>query len=33
MAEPPTMEFDGFDWDEGNREKCQQHGVLIKAIE
>ena len=23
----------GFDWDEGNREKCQQHGVSIVAIE
>jgi hypothetical protein len=23
----------GFDWDEGNREKCQKHGVMIAEIE
>ncbi len=23
----------GFDWDGGNRDKCQQHGVTIAAIE
>jgi len=23
----------GFDWDEGNREKCQKHGVSIAQIE
>jgi uncharacterized protein len=22
-----------FDWDDGNREKCQQHGVTISEIE
>ena len=27
------MEFDGFDWDDGNREKCQRHGVSIAEIE
>ena len=27
------MEFDGFDWDDGNRDKCQKHGVLIREIE
>jgi predicted DNA binding CopG/RHH family protein/uncharacterized DUF497 family protein len=27
------MEVDGFDWDEGNREKCRQHGVSIAEIE
>jgi uncharacterized DUF497 family protein len=27
------MEFDGFDWDWGNREKCQKHGVSIRQIE
>jgi uncharacterized protein len=27
------MEFDGFDWDRGNREKCQKHGVSIGQIE
>ena len=23
----------GFDWDRGNREKCQEHGVSIAVIE
>lgn len=23
----------GFDWDEGNRQKCQKHGLSIEAIE
>ena len=23
----------GFEWDEGNREKCQKHGVPLAAIE
>jgi len=23
----------GFDWDEGNRAKCQKHGVSVAAIE
>ena len=23
----------GFDWDEGNRKKCQQHGLSITQIE
>lgn len=23
----------GFDWDEGNREKCAKHGVTIEEIE
>jgi uncharacterized protein len=27
------MEFAGFDWDQGNREKCQEHGVSIVEIE
>jgi uncharacterized DUF497 family protein len=27
------MEFSGFDWDRGNRAKCQRHGVSITAIE
>ncbi len=27
------MEFDGFDWDSGNRAKCQKHGVSIAEIE
>ena len=28
-----TQAFDGFDWDVGNRAKCQKHGVSIAAIE
>ena len=27
------MEFAGFDWDHGNRGKCQKHGVSIAEIE
>jgi len=27
------MEFDGFDWDSGNRIKCQKHGVSVSEIE
>jgi uncharacterized DUF497 family protein len=27
------MDFSAFDWDEGNREKCQKHGVSRSAIE
>jgi uncharacterized protein len=27
------MEFDGFDWDRGNRAKCQKHGLSIAEIE
>lgn len=23
----------GFDWDEGNRAKCQAHGVTVEEIE
>lgn len=25
--------FSGFEWDDGNREKCQQHGLSIPEIE
>lgn len=25
--------FESFDWDDGNREKCQKHGVLVNEIE
>ena len=28
-----TLRVSGFDWDEGNREKCQKHGVSIAEIE
>jgi uncharacterized DUF497 family protein len=24
---------DDFDWDDGNREKCQRHGLTIADIE
>ena len=27
------MRFDGFDWDVGNRNKCQKHGASIAEIE
>ena len=27
------QEVTGFDWDDGNLEKCQKHGVTIHAIE
>jgi uncharacterized DUF497 family protein len=27
------MEFGGFDWDSGNIEKCQKHGVTLAEIE
>jgi len=23
----------GFDWDQGNREKCREHGVSLAAVE
>src|SRR5260370_38675745 len=29
----PRMQVAGFDWDEGNRSKCQRHGVSPAAIE
>jgi uncharacterized DUF497 family protein len=28
-----TITADGFDWDSGNRAKCQKHGVSILEIE
>jgi uncharacterized DUF497 family protein len=27
------MRVAGFDWDEGNRSKCQKHGVSTAAVE
>jgi uncharacterized DUF497 family protein len=27
------MEFDGFDWDLGNRSKCRRHGLSLTEIE
>ena len=27
------MDFSGFDWDAGNRAKCQKHGVSLREIE
>ena len=27
------MDFDGFDWDIGNRGKCKKHGVSVAEIE
>jgi uncharacterized DUF497 family protein len=28
-----TLIISGFDWDKGNREKCQKHGVSLEEIE
>ena len=28
-----NMKFKGFDWDRGNKLKCQKHGLKIKDIE
>ncbi len=30
---PLSAPFDGFDWDDGNGEKCQKHGLSIEEIE
>ncbi|MFZ0423968.1 MAG: BrnT family toxin [Xanthobacteraceae bacterium] len=27
------MEFAGFNWDDGNRKKCQKHGISIAEFE
>ena len=27
------LRISGFDWDEGNRAKCQKHGISISQIE
>ena len=27
------MRVDGFDWDDGNREKCRKHGLALTEIE
>ena len=27
------MKFSGFDWDRGNLEKCQKHGISAELIE
>jgi uncharacterized DUF497 family protein len=28
-----NLRVSGFDWDEGNRRKCQKHGLSIEQIE
>ena len=28
-----TIRFSGFDWDNGNRSKCQRHGLTLIEIE
>jgi uncharacterized DUF497 family protein len=28
-----VQETTGFDWDHGNRDKCQKHGVSVDALE
>ena len=27
-----TMQIDGFEWDRGNRAKCQKHGLSIMVF-
>lgn len=27
------LKVDGFDWDKGNQQKCQKHGVSVAEIE
>jgi uncharacterized protein len=27
------MKYSGFDWDKGNKKKCQKHGLSLKKIE
>ncbi len=27
------MKIAGFDWDDGNRDKCRKHGVTVQEIE
>jgi uncharacterized protein len=27
------LDFSGFDWDDANRSKCQQHGVMLSEVE
>jgi uncharacterized protein len=27
------QEVAGFEWDQGNRDKCQKHGVSVEALE
>jgi uncharacterized DUF497 family protein len=27
------LQYDGFDWDRGNRAKCQKHGLSIALME
>ena len=27
------MDFSGFDWDDGNTEKCKKHGLSIGDVE
>jgi hypothetical protein len=28
-----NLQIGGFDWDDGNRSKCEKHGVSIEEIE
>ena len=28
-----NMRVAGFDWDRGNRDKCQKHGVSVREVE
>jgi uncharacterized protein len=33
MTSDERMDVAGFEWDKGNRDKCQKHGVSLAAIE
>lgn len=28
-----TLHANGFDWDKGNRAKCEKHGLFVATIE
>jgi uncharacterized protein len=28
-----VLQFEGFDWDRGNRAKCEKHGLSIALLE
>jgi uncharacterized DUF497 family protein len=28
-----TLHVNGFDWDQGNRAKCEKHGLSVATIE
>ncbi len=28
-----ALQANGFDWDRGNRAKCEKHGLSVEAVE